>query len=43
MKIGLSEARWLTVCFHTKPMTAGTVTIAVFEDTCGNLIQMYQV
>ena len=32
----------LGVKFQTEPMTAGTVTIAVFEDTCGNLIQIYQ-
>jgi hypothetical protein len=26
----------------TAPTVAGTVTLAVFSDTCGNLIQMYQ-
>lgn len=30
------------VVFRTKPTKAGPVTIAVFEDTCGNLIQIYQ-
>jgi hypothetical protein len=25
-----------------EPTAAGEVTIAVFSDTCGNLIQMYQ-
>jgi catechol 2,3-dioxygenase-like lactoylglutathione lyase family enzyme len=30
------------VVFRSKPMQAGPTTIAVFEDTCGNLIQMYQ-
>jgi predicted enzyme related to lactoylglutathione lyase len=30
------------VVFRTKPTKAGSVTIAVFEDTCGNLIQIYQ-
>jgi catechol 2,3-dioxygenase-like lactoylglutathione lyase family enzyme len=30
------------VAFRTKPMSAGTTTIAVFEDTCGNLIQIHQ-
>ena len=28
--------------FTTKPMDAGPVTLAVFADTCGNLIQIYQ-
>lgn len=30
------------VAFTTPPTTAGPVTIAVFSDTCGNLIQLYQ-
>jgi catechol 2,3-dioxygenase-like lactoylglutathione lyase family enzyme len=30
------------VVFRTEPMEMGPVTIAVFEDTCGNLIQLYQ-
>lgn len=33
----------LGVVFRTAPTPAGPVTIAVFEDTCGNLIQIYQV
>ncbi len=33
----------LGVVFKTKPTEMGPVTIAVFEDTCGNLIQIYQV
>jgi Lactoylglutathione lyase and related lyases len=32
----------LGVQFKTKPTNMGPVTIAVFEDTCGNLIQMAQ-
>ncbi len=32
----------LGVKFTTEPTDAGTVTIAVFADTCGNLIQIYQ-
>jgi catechol 2,3-dioxygenase-like lactoylglutathione lyase family enzyme len=32
----------LGVVFRTEPTRVGTVTIAVFEDTCGNLIQLYQ-
>ena len=31
------------VVFTAEPMDAGQTTIAVFEDTCGNLIQIYQV
>lgn len=32
----------LGVEFPTEPMSAGPVSIAVFADTCGNLIQIYQ-
>lgn len=28
--------------FTVEPTQAGPVTLAVFSDTCGNLIQMYQ-
>ena len=30
------------VVFTMEPTVAGTVTLAVFSDTCGNLIQVYQ-
>jgi catechol 2,3-dioxygenase-like lactoylglutathione lyase family enzyme len=30
------------VVFRTTPTRSGPVTVAVFEDTCGNLIQLYQ-
>jgi len=30
------------VAFTRPPMKAGPVTIAIFADTCGNLIQLYQ-
>jgi catechol 2,3-dioxygenase-like lactoylglutathione lyase family enzyme len=30
------------VVFRTEPTAAGDTTIAVFDDTCGNLIQLYQ-
>jgi len=30
------------VVFRTKPTKAGPVVVAVFEDTCGNLIQLAQ-
>jgi catechol 2,3-dioxygenase-like lactoylglutathione lyase family enzyme len=33
----------LGVVFRSEPTQAGPATIAVFEDTCGNLIQLYQV
>lgn len=33
----------LGVVFRTKPTKTGSVTIALFDDTCGNLIQLYQV
>jgi catechol 2,3-dioxygenase-like lactoylglutathione lyase family enzyme len=32
----------LGVVFTIKPTKQGEVTIAVFDDTCGNLIQIYQ-
>ena len=32
----------LGVAFKTKPTQMGPVTIAVFDDTCGNLIQLVQ-
>ncbi len=33
----------LGVVFTTEPTKTGPVTQAVFDDTCGNLIQLYQV
>jgi catechol 2,3-dioxygenase-like lactoylglutathione lyase family enzyme len=33
----------LGVVFMMEPTKAGTATIAVFDDTCGNLIQLHQV
>ena len=32
----------LGVAFTTEPTNAGNVSLAVFVDTCGNLIQIYQ-
>ena len=32
----------LDVVFTTEPMKAGDMALAVFDDTCGNLIQIYQ-
>jgi catechol 2,3-dioxygenase-like lactoylglutathione lyase family enzyme len=29
--------------FTTEPTPMGDVTLAVFDDTCGNLVQLYQV
>ncbi len=33
----------LGVVFRSEPENVGTATVAVFDDTCGNLIQLYQV
>ncbi|MBE9079072.1 VOC family protein [Romeria aff. gracilis LEGE 07310] len=33
----------LGVTFRTEPEKMGEVTAAIFDDTCGNLIQIYQV
>jgi glyoxylase I family protein len=30
------------VAFTREPAQAGPVTVAIFADTCGNLIQLYQ-
>ena len=32
----------LGVSFHTEPTEMGPVTMAILDDTCGNLIQIYQ-
>ena len=32
----------LGVVFRMEPTQTGATTIAVFEDTCGNLIQLFQ-
>ena len=32
----------LGVAFRSEPTKMGPTTVAVFEDTCGNLIQLYQ-
>ncbi len=32
----------LGVVFSMEPTQSGSATVAVFEDTCGNLIQLYQ-
>jgi glyoxylase I family protein len=32
----------LGVVFTTPPTSAGAVSLAIFADTCGNLIQIYQ-
>ena len=31
------------VVFRTEPTKMGPATIALFEDTCGNIIQIFQV
>jgi catechol 2,3-dioxygenase-like lactoylglutathione lyase family enzyme len=37
-----ARLKQLGVAFTIEPTRAGAVTIAVFSDTCGNLIQIYQ-
>ena len=37
-----SRMEKLGVVFKSKPTKMGPVTVAVFEDTCGNLIQLVQ-
>ncbi len=33
----------LGVVFRSEPTEMGSTTVALFEDTCGNLLQLYQV
>ena len=42
IKAEFQRLRAKGVEFTTEPMQAGPVRIAVFSDTCGNLIQIYQ-
>jgi len=42
VKSEYERLKGLGVDFTQPPMDAGPVTIAVFDDTCGNLIQMHQ-
>lgn len=42
VKAEFQSLRAKGVEFTTEPMQAGPVWIAVFSDTCGNLIQIYQ-
>ena len=37
-----TRLRGIGVVFTREPTKAGPVTIAIFSDTCGNLIQLYQ-
>jgi len=43
MQSEYARLKGMGVAFHTEPTEMGEVTIAVFDDTCGNLIQIYQV
>ena len=38
-----ARLRELGVEFSMEPTDMGMTTVAVFDDTCGNLIQIYQV
>lgn len=42
IKAEFQRLRAMGVEFTTEPMQAGPVWMAVFSDTCGNLIQIYQ-
>jgi predicted enzyme related to lactoylglutathione lyase len=42
LEIEVERLKASGVKFQTEPTTMGPVKIAVFEDTCGNLIQLYQ-
>ena len=42
IKAEYERLKGLGVVFTMAPTNAGPVTIAIFSDTCGNLIQLYQ-
>lgn len=42
LKAEFARLKELQVAFTKEPTPAGPVMIAVFSDTCGNLIQLYQ-
>jgi catechol 2,3-dioxygenase-like lactoylglutathione lyase family enzyme len=42
MEAEFRRLKGLGVVFTKEPTRAGPVTIAIFSDTCGNLIQLYQ-
>jgi predicted enzyme related to lactoylglutathione lyase len=42
IKAEYERLKALGVMFTMAPTNAGPVTIAIFSDTCGNLIQLYQ-
>jgi glyoxylase I family protein len=42
IKAEYERLKGLGVMFTMEPTNAGPVTIAIFSDTCGNLIQLYQ-
>lgn len=42
IKAEYERLKGLGVMFTMKPTDTGPVTIAIFSDTCGNLIQLYQ-
>jgi predicted enzyme related to lactoylglutathione lyase len=37
-----ARLKQLGVAFHQEPTSMGPVTVAVFDDTCGNLVQLIQ-
>ena len=43
VEIEYERLKELGVGFHTEPTPTGTTNIAVFDDTCGNLIQLYEI
>jgi predicted enzyme related to lactoylglutathione lyase len=42
LKKEFERLRHLDVEFIVEPMDAGTVRMAIFDDTCGNLIQLIE-
>jgi catechol 2,3-dioxygenase-like lactoylglutathione lyase family enzyme len=42
LRADFTRLRAAGVAFTNEPTNTGAVTIAIFSDTCGNLIQLYQ-
>jgi len=42
IQVEFERLKSLGVVFHKEPTKIGPVTVAIFEDTCGNLIQIAQ-
>jgi catechol 2,3-dioxygenase-like lactoylglutathione lyase family enzyme len=42
IQVEYERLKALGVLFRSEPVAVGATTMAIFDDTCGNLIQIYQ-